>query len=485
MIRIFIFSITLLFVTPVQGQLQTDLEVAFPNLSFSRPVDLQNAGDGSNRLFVLEQHQGQIQVFDNESTTESSTVFLALNRSTLSTGNEEGLLGLAFHPDYVNNGYFYIYYSMRSPRRSRISRFQVDPDNANQALMDSETIIMEVPQPYSNHNGGQLAFGPDGFLYIGLGDGGSGSDPDENGEDNKTLLGSILRIDVDNPDEELNYGIPADNPFADSTDGQRKEIFAYGLRNPWRFSFDSVTGQLWTGDVGQGSLEEIDIIEKGGNYGWDILEGTLCHEPRSGCDTTGRIPPIWEYGRSEGVSVTGGFVYRGTAHPLLVGKYIYADFGSGKIWALTYDGVNPAQNEELIASGPSISAFGVDENNELFILAFDGRIHRFSDVINVDVEPLDELPALQHAVAVFPNPFQSETTLSLWMHQPAQVQFSIYDALGRLVKPLASGTLQSGTHPFTWSAVDENGQSLPAGIYFYRLLLDEDAVETGSFVKLK
>ena len=315
---------------PSQAQIALELETAFDNLFFSRPVDIQHAGDGTNRLFVVEQHSGKIIVFDNDQNVSSSDTFLDL---TVNTGNEEGLLGLAFHPDYTNNGHFFVYYSTSGPRRSVISRFTVDSTNPNLADPASELIILEINQPYSNHNGGQLAFGPtDGYLYIGLGDGGDGGDPDENGEDPKTLLGSMLRIDVNNTSENEPYAIPPDNPFVGNTDDYREEIFAYGLRNPWRFSIDPETGTIWAGDVGQGSREEIDIIEKGKHYGWDIMEASLCFEPRSNCTTTDLVTPVWEYNRNEGISVTGGHVYRGTRVPEIIGKYIYADYVTGRIW---------------------------------------------------------------------------------------------------------------------------------------------------------
>ena len=241
-------------------------------------------------------------------------------------------------------------------------------------------MILEVPQPYGNHNGGQLAFGPDGFLYIALGDGGSGGDPHHHGQDRTTLLGSILRIDIDRTQGGKNYAVPHDNPFAGNTEGFREEIFAYGLRNPWRFSFDPQTKRLWAGDVGQDRpIEEIDIIEKGKNYGWNIMEGTLCYNPPSGCKTEGLEKPVWEYTRDDGRSITGGFVYRGKKVPALFGKYIYADFVSGRIWALEYNGKNPATNA-LIFHNPNlyISSFGTDRQNELYFCSFDGRIYTFA-----------------------------------------------------------------------------------------------------------
>jgi glucose/arabinose dehydrogenase len=235
---------------------------------------------------------------------------------------------------------------------------------------------LEVPQPYNNHNGGQIVFGPDGYLYISLGDGGSGGDPLSNGQNPSTLLGSILRIDVDSNFKERNYGIPADNPFVGNIQGFREEIFAYGLRNPWRFSFDLFTGWLWAGDVGQNRLEEIDIIESGGNYGWNTMEGSLCFSPQIDCNKTRLELPVWEYGRDLGVSVIGGFVYRGVRLSELVGAYVYGDYGSGKIWSLQFSDENEPINIELVDTELSIASFGVDKENELYICAFDGKIYK-------------------------------------------------------------------------------------------------------------
>ncbi|MFX0113107.1 MAG: PQQ-dependent sugar dehydrogenase, partial [Candidatus Hodarchaeota archaeon] len=309
---------------------------AFPNLSFNRPVDFQHPNDGTNRVFVVEQ-VGKIHIFNNSPDASSTKIFLDITDRVSRVGNEEGLLGLAFHPDYQKNSYFYVYYSAANPRRSILARYNVSSVDSNAANMNSELVLMEIPQPYSNHNGGQITFGPDGYLYIGLGDGGSGGDPLGHGQNTSTLLGAILRIDINNPTNGRHYGIPADNPFVGNQLGYREEIWAYGLRNPWRFSFDLATGWLWAADVGQNSIEEIDIIEVGGNYGWNIKEGSECYNPLSSCDSQGLVDPIWEYSHSVGQSITGGYVYRGTKLPHLQGYYIFGDFMSGRLWALAYN----------------------------------------------------------------------------------------------------------------------------------------------------
>lgn len=352
--------------------------VAFPGISFNRPVDFQHAGDNTGNAFVVEQ-EGIISVFRNDRAVNTKSVFLDIRGKVDDGGNEEGLLGLAFHPDYESNGFFYVNYTASGPNRTMISRFKVssDPMKADPA---SEVVLLTFAQPFSNHNGGQVSFGPDGYLYIAAGDGGSGGDPYGNGQDRSTLLGTILRIDVNKNEDGLLYAIPADNPFAGNADGFRAEIYAYGLRNPWRFSFDPVTGWLWTGDVGQNAYEELDVIEKGGNYGWNVMEGKHCFEPRSGCNQTNLKPPIHEYGRNEGISVTGGFVYRGKSLPGLAGKYIYADFGSGTIWALDPKDPGKPVNTELMKTDLNISSFGIDQDNELLICAFDGKIYRIEKI---------------------------------------------------------------------------------------------------------
>lgn len=363
---------------PPTGNLSYELTDAFPNLSFSKPVDLQHAGDNSGRLFVVEQ-QGTIRVFDNSSTAGSAALFLDIQDRVDDRGNEEGLLGLAFHPDFESNGYFYLNYTASNPARTVISRFEVSDQDPDLALESSETVILSFNQPYDNHNGGQLAFGPDGYLYIAVGDGGSGGDPQENAQNRSTLLGSILRIDVDGQENGNNYAIPPNNPYAGNSQGFREEIFAYGLRNPWRFSFDTESGRLWAADVGQSSYEEIDIIEAGNNYGWDIMEGEHCYEPSQNCDTTGLTMPVWEYPHSEGSSVTGGFVYNGPTLGSLTGQYVYADFVSGKIWALDYGGSDDVTNTELLDTDRNISSFGVDSENELYLCAFDGNIYKLEE----------------------------------------------------------------------------------------------------------
>ena len=352
------------------------MERVFPNLSFRRMVGMAYAEDGSDRLFVVLQ-RGVIVSFANEQSVESADVFLDISERVSDRGNEEGLLGLAFDPDFRANGYFYVYYSAASPRRSVLSRFSVyATDGAADA--GSERVILEVEQPYSNHNGGQIAFGPDGYLYMGLGDGGSRGDPRGNGQNLATLLGSIIRINVGMLDEIGSYSIPADNPFV-GVEGTRGEIWAYGIRNPWRFSFDRESGELWMADVGQNRFEEVNIVRRGKNYGWNVMEGSSCFKPSRGCDTQGLEMPVAEYGREGGCSVTGGYVYWGARLPSLYGAYIYGDFCSGKIWALRHEGGQVTEQLELVDSRLEISSFGEGQDGEIFVLSFDGGIYRLVD----------------------------------------------------------------------------------------------------------
>jgi len=356
------------------------IENVFPNLSFTDPVGIYHAGDGSDRLFVVEQ-PGTIKVFNNDFSTTTVDIFLDITPIVDQDPGytEEGLLGIAFHPNFIDNGYFYVNYTDYGPKRNVIARYSVSSINPNQADTESSLIILEVNQPYTNHNGGQMGFGPDdGYLYISFGDGGSAGDPQGNGQNLQTLLGSIVRIDVDNPSNGQNYSIPSDNPFV-ADPNARDEIYVYGLRNMWRFSWDPVTGLLWGADVGQNNWEEIDIIFPGLNYGWNTMEGNHCYPAGTNCSSDGFEPPVFEYALYvDGVcSVTGGYVYRGTETPSLNGKYIYGDWCTGDIWALTYYDEENYVNEHLIQSGINISSFGLDQNNELLICA-NSNIYRLT-----------------------------------------------------------------------------------------------------------
>lgn len=335
--------------------------------NYNSPVLVTNAGDGANRLFVVEQ-PGTIQIIGQ------TTPFLDIRDRVGDQGNEQGLLGLAFSPAYAQNGFFYVDYTDNNGN-TVIARYQVSADDPNRAAPDSETILLQIRQPYPNHNGGYLAFGPDGYLYIATGDGGSGGDPEGNAQNSFTLLGKLLRIDV-NADPYLS---PTDNPFAQTGDGL-KEIWAYGLRNPWRFAFDRLTGDLYIGDVGQNEWEEIDFVAAGTpgglNFGWDVLEGTHPYEggAPSGLAFTA---PIWEYSHATGTcSVTGGVVYRGAALPAWNGVYLFGDFCSGQVWGLLRDANGVWQETLLFETGLNITSFGQDEAGEVYLVARQGEVYK-------------------------------------------------------------------------------------------------------------
>ena len=443
------------------AQAQYEIEEAFPNLYFEKLTGLENAGDSTGRLFTVEQ-KGVIRTIRGNGETAERSLFLDITGKVDGEGDEKGLLGLAFHPQYAVNGLFYVNYTAGDPVRTVVSRFSVSGDDPDSADPDSEQVMLEFSQPYSNHNGGHMAFGPDGYLYIAVGDGGSGGDPHGNGQNRSTLLGSLLRIDVDNPAEGLNYGIPPDNPFAGNTDGYREEIYAYGLRNTWRFSFDHETGELWAGDVGQGAREEIDIIVSGGNYGWNTMEGFSCYNSEDGCSEEGIELPVWDYPRSEGVSVTGGYVYRGRNMPDLFGHYIYGDFGSGRIWAIDRDDEGNVANEELLVSGFNISSFGVGEDGELYILNYWGKIYRFTPATTVGIEIEEPLAFTLHGN--YPNPFNPATTITYTLENAGEARLTVFNAAGQKVEVLRAGVHDAGPHAVVW-----NGGDKPSGVYFYRL----------------
>jgi glucose/arabinose dehydrogenase len=354
---------------------------AFPNLTFSSPIEMTSPDDETNRIFVASQ-TGVIHVFPNRADVLSSKVFLNIS-SRIAAGGEAGLLGLAFHPNYRNNGYFYVNYTRNNPNlESVIARFRVSTTDPDQADPGSELILLTFSQPFANHNGGKVVFGNDGFLYMATGDGGSGGDPNNYAQNRASLLGKILRIDVDNAANNLNYAIPANNPFANNTEGFRKEIYAYGMRNPWKISVDKVTGQIWAADVGQNGREEVDLIINGGNYGWRLMEGFACYNP-STCDTTGRglINPILEYTHDSGAgrSITGGFVYRGAAMPNLIGKYVYGDYVSRNVWSLQYGPNQEVTNTLLFQAAGNILAFGEDQEHHLYLCLATGIIQKIVD----------------------------------------------------------------------------------------------------------
>ncbi|MEP7235027.1 MAG: PQQ-dependent sugar dehydrogenase [Ignavibacteriota bacterium] len=397
-----------LFLSAAALHAQYSLTPAFPGMaSASSPTNLEFINDGTNRGVLLEQ-RGQMWIFDNSPTVSTRRLFFNGKTVVTRNGCEAGLLGCAFHPDFKNNRFVYLSFDSGSDPQwySRIVRYQVSSGPLDTLIPSSAFDIITFPQPVGrcNHKGGCLKFGPDGLLYASFGDGGSGGDPDRNGQNRGTLLGTILRVDIDHPGATTNYSIPDDNPFVANKQGFKPEIYAYGLRNTWKFSFDFTTRKLWAGEVGQGAYEEIDTISNGGNYGWNVMEGFHCYPNGDlNCDSSGMTPPIWEYTHEcSDASITGGFVYRGTKMPELIGKYLYADYGTGRIWSLDYEGKNIPVNH-LLADRPTpsinVSSFGEDQDHELFFVGYNtGKIYRLSGTAAADILP----PLLRDSVGSDP-----------------------------------------------------------------------------------
>jgi predicted dienelactone hydrolase/glucose/arabinose dehydrogenase/sugar lactone lactonase YvrE len=368
-----------------ESPLPLKTEVAFPDLKWTgwqgitdagkqyplRPLVLTHPGDASNRVFVAIQ-QGIIHVFPNDPKADKTKIFLDMQKQVFynDNENEQGLLGLAFHPKYKTNGEFFIFYTLKKDKTTNIiSRFKVSKDDPNKADMDSEQVLFKIKRPFWNHDGGTICFGPDGYLYVTLGDGGAADDPFKNGQNLKTLLAKVLRLDVDHKDDGKQYAVPKDNPFVGNKDAL-PEIWAYGLRNIWRMSFDHKTGKLWASDVGQNLYEEINIIVKGGNYGWSLREGLHPFSSKGVDANKDMIEPVWEYHHAIGKSLTGGHVYRGKRLPELDGFYLYGDYITTKIWGLRYD----EAKKRVVANRPirdpnvPILSFGEDEQGEVYLL---------------------------------------------------------------------------------------------------------------------
>lgn len=392
-------ALLLLPLPAAQAALPTvTLREAYPALTVDRPMWMTEAPDGSGRMFILEQ-AGRIVMVRKGGDGADAKEFLNIMDRKPYDSNAEGLLGLAFHPQFRTNGLFYVYYNQQNPRRGVFSEFKVAAENSNRADLASERILLQVPLSSTSNHGGQVSFGPDGFLYLAIGEGSAGNDPENNGQNTASLLAKILRIDVNTRSpsgtgenrKELPYGFPTDNPFAGEPDkyGVRKEIWALGLRNVWRFGWDRETGELWAGDVGQDDWEEIDLIVKGGNYGWCVREGEHAFKP--GPEGAHYIEPILEYphrpdqlakaqfpAHAPGLSVTGGYVYRGRQFPALRGVYFYADYALGTIYGLRYRDGKVIEQGTLLAQPKNIVSFAEDSDGELYMLTMDGKIYHIT-----------------------------------------------------------------------------------------------------------
>jgi len=414
----------LFLLVPAVLSAQPKIELESYATGFTRPVDIVHCGD--SRLFIVEQ-RGYIWILDSLGT-RLSTPFLNIDPRVRSTGNEQGLLGLAFPPDYAQSGVFYVYYTRDTDGATRVSRFSLLPGTPNEADPNSEEILLAQPQPYNNHNGGSLKFGPDGYLYIGLGDGGSGGDPQNNGQTKNSLLGKILRIDVNGTSPGLAYAIPPNNPFVgDST--FRPEIWSWGWRNPWRFSFDRLTGDIWVGDVGQNAREEVDFEPAGTggrNYGWRCYEG-LAQYNTNGCQpASGYTAPVFEYANPAlGRSITGGFIYRGSQYPDLYGYYLFADYVSGRWWA-TNQNPDGTFSTALIGqfAANQYSSYGEDLEGELYVAALaQGAIYKIkSQTVSTATPP----GVLQFSLA--PNPTANTVRVRMELKNSERVTLGVLDA---------------------------------------------------------
>ncbi len=464
--------------TPVFAAM--DVQLAFPLLPFfATPTGLVASED--NRLFVLEK-DGRIKVFDNAPNVATSTLFLDLADST-ANNFECGLLGMAFHPNYAQNGYFYDTYINKAtlPLKWVLARYHVSAD-PNVADPNSELRLIEILQTNTYHKGGDIHFGPDGFLYVTTG---------EDGDIYKSqildnLKGKMMRIDVDNPANGLNYGIPADNPFKNNNVGYREEIWAWGFRNPWRFSFGP-DGKIWEGDVGLDTWEEVNIVSKARNYGWPHMEGTQCDYPTP-CDTTGRNIklPLWQYLHTSpwGAAIIGGWVYLGSQHAQLLGRYIYADTQTDQIWALYWDGVNPPYNTEIFHYPPEatyrFTTICQDTNRELLFASYFGGIYKLVGTpTGVTDGPTPAAPAA--ILSATPNPFVRETRLRI--SSPGDAAVDIYDVSGRLVQRIISSG--RGEREAVWDGSARDGQRATSGVYFARLVVNGQAAGTRRIVLLK
>ena len=347
------------------------LSRAWPGVSVRRPVQIVARPDRDDVLYVVEQ-LGRIRTVDaKDLTSTKSERVLDITDRVNARSNEEGLLSVAFHPDFEKNNEVYFFYTANRPRRAVLSRFKMD-DKREVFDPDSEEVLLEVSEPYWNHNGGTVLFGPDGMLYLSIGDGGAANDPHNYGQDLSSLLAKVIRIDVSGKEGDLAYKIPEDNPFV-NTKGARGEIWALGLRNIWRMSFDRENGDLWAGDVGQNKWEEIDLIEKGGNYGWNIREGAHKFRRKRDGDAGDLVEPVAEYNHRDGLSVTGGYVYRGDEYPALEGVYLYADYNYGTFWGFRFnDGKVTGPKVVLKKRGSMISSFGEANDGSLFVTSFEG-----------------------------------------------------------------------------------------------------------------
>lgn len=456
--KVFKFSLNVILAGIAQINFAQPLDLDLYASGFTKPLGIEHAGDG--RLFIVEQ-SGKIKIIDTSGHV-NATPFLNITGNVNSGQNEQGLLGLVFHPDYASNGFFYVNYTALDGS-TQISRFTVDGSNPDLANVSSEVQILNIAQPYANHNGGNLEFGTDGYLYIGTGDGGSAGDPGNRAQNPQELLGKMLRIDVDNFSP---YGIPASNPFVGSGT-TLEEIWAIGLRNPWRFSFDALTADLWIADVGQNSWEEINFqtaTSNGGeNYGWRCYEGNSIYNNSAGCPVQSAITfPIYAYSHSGspgGCAVTGGVVYRSTGFPSLYGRYLFSDNCNGWIMSIHKSGGNWVTTNYGTWSGEGFSSFGEDNKREVYVAAlFTGKIYKIVDS-TTSIQGYDNTINFN----IYPNPFEYEASIKFKREAHKNYSFKVFDLRGTLVESMDN---------ITGDEVVVTRKNLKSGMYLFSVLAD-------------
>ena len=461
-----LYTLAALFLLAAPLFAQTDLIALRPFIAANtsvHPIEMLQMPDSS---WLVGYQPGVIRRFPANGSG-AGVIVLNIAAKVLSSGSEEGLLGMALHPNFSTNQYIYLNYSAASPRRNVIARFTFGT-GANAVISpQSELFIIGFNQPFPNHNGGRVEFGLDRMLYIASGDGGSGNDPQRNGQNKNTLLGKVLRINVDATMGIQNYVIPTDNPFA-SIAGVRGEIWAYGLRNPWKIAQDKITGTWWAGDVGQNLLEEIDTLTKGGNFGWRIKEGSNCTGLETNCQDTTLIAPVFVYNRAAGdVSITGGFVYRGASIPYLYGMYIYADFATGRIWALRLRPGLAAENVLLMNSTSNVSSFGQGTNGEQYVID-----HTTGAIYSMEISLTGVKKLSNDMVRVYPNPLSN--VIKFEIASPEKAVISVLNLEGKKIGQAQPGGNTDRTYQF-------DASFLQTGTYLYEAQIG-NTISKGRFV---
>lgn len=473
---------------------QYAIREAFPNLTFAYPTEMVIPPDTTDRIFVLEK-RGKIILFNNSQSVSATKTFLDIT-DRVTADFYAGLFGIAFHPAYSSNGYFYVYYMSGSGAglTLKLSRFTRSGSNPDSALSNSELNLISLPAPSSNHNGSVIRFGADGYLYFAFGDSspGSGGDPNNKAQNLSEMFGKMHRINVDSASGGRNYSIPPANPFYQNSSGYKEEIYSYGFRNIWKFSFDNTTGKLWLADVGQTRWEEINIVESGKNYGWRRKEGLVCYNPSSNCDTAGFTPtdPLFVYGHTSGnASICGGYVYRGSQMPGLFGKYIYGDYTSGRIWALTWDGINPPSNQQLFDTPYGVVSFGEDKLKNIYFIHFNataGKIYKIIDsTISSSAQINNIFPSKFYLYNNYPNPFNPSTLIKYSVPGLSKVNLTVYDVTGKAVITLINTFQPAGEYSIVWNGKDAFGNNFPSGAYFYNLNAGDNFSETKRMVLVK